>query len=269
MVLRGRAVECRTLAAFTTAVRGGLGGTLVLRGDPGIGKTALLDHAAGRAGDLRVIRLAGVEEEAGFAFAALHRLLIPHLSRRDTLNPAHRRVLGVACGLTDGPPADPRLAGLATAALLARAAADGPVLCCVDDAHWLDRESLEALVTASAGRPALGMLFTACGAVPELDGLPVVEVGGLPEADGVALLRSVVTGPLDQRVATRLVTATGGNPLALRDLGRELTADQLTGAQSLPDPVPLLDVADAVRPYPEVIAVLESAADDGFLGALP
>jgi DNA-binding CsgD family transcriptional regulator len=213
MALVGRAGECATLREFLAAAHGDPGGTLVVAGAPGAGKTALVDHVvpAGAA------RVAGVEAEAGYPYAALHRLLIPFLDGADRAGE-----LRVALGLADRPPAGPGSAARATAALLT---AVGPVTCVVDDAHWADDASLDVLIRC-AGTPGLALILVT-GDVQRLAGLPVLEVGGLGEHDGIALLRAAATGPLDHAVATRLVAATGGSPRALTDLARELTTGRL------------------------------------------
>ncbi|MBX7266287.1 AAA family ATPase [Micromonospora sp. Llam7] len=240
----GRDTERAALDALVAQVRGGMSQVLVLRGEAGIGKTALLDAVAGAADGLRVLGVAGVEAEAGFSFAALHRLLVPYLQDLDGLPPMQREALSVAVGLTDGPAPDRFLVSLAALSLLAGITVHGPVLCCVDDTQWLDRESLNVLafVARRVYAEGIGLVLTVRAGTEDvavLEGLPTLPIEGLPQADALALLRSVVGGVLDPKVAARIVTVTRGNPLAITDLSASLTENQLSGALLLPEPLPV------------------------------
>ncbi|BCJ47056.1 transcriptional regulator [Actinoplanes ianthinogenes] len=241
-MLRGRERELAALDALLERIRGGMSEVVVLRGEAGIGKTALLDAVAARAPEK--LRVSGVEAEAEFPFAALHRLLIAYAKDLDGLPEAQREALSVAFGLADGPAPDRFLVSLAVLSLLAAVAARGPVLCCVDDIQWLDRESLNVLafVARRVHAEGIGLVFTVrtgTADVAVLDGLPEIVVEGLPPADALDLLGSVVSGAVDPKVAARIVSATRGNPLAITDLSGTLTGNQLAGALLLPEPLPI------------------------------
>src|SRR5215475_13538692 len=195
-----RLAERAALAQLLEAVRAGESGVLVMRGEPGVGKTALLDDGIEAAADLRIARVAGVESEMELAYAGLHQLCAPMLDRLERLPGPQRDALGVAFGLRAGEAPDRFLVGLAALSLLSEVAEKQPLLCVIDDAQWLDRASVQALG------------FVARRLLPEL----VVE--GLRDGDARELLGSVVKGPLDEQVRDRIVAETRGNPLALLEL---------------------------------------------------
>ncbi|WP_344387072.1 ATP-binding protein [Asanoa iriomotensis] len=254
MRLFGRDSECTTLDGLLAEGRSGRSAALVLRGEAGVGKTALLGYARRDAPDAHAI--SGVEGEADFPYAGLHRLLLPLLPRRDRLPARQRAALEVACGLTDGPPADLFLVSLAALTLLA----DERRLFVVDDAQWVDAESLRALAFVGRRLHAEGVVLLfglrpRPGDPDHLAGLPVLDVAGLPAEAATRLLADVVGAPVDPELARRVAAATGGNPLALTDLARELTAAQLRGAAALPDPAPIGSRLEAhysarIRDYP-------------------
>ena len=223
--------------------RGGSSAVLVVRGEPGIVKTALLDYAAGRAVGFRVVRAWGVESEMELAFAGLHQLCVPMLGRLDQLPGPQRDALAVALGMREGPAPDRFLVGLAVLSLLAATAEDQPLACLVDDAQWLDRASVQCL--AFAARRLLAEPVAVILAARQIDdhdelaGLPGLTVTGLSDADARALLASAVGGRLDAEVRDRIVAETGGNPLALLQLPRGLGPAELAGGFWLPDPRPL------------------------------
>jgi hypothetical protein len=216
---------------LVASVRGGKSRSLVLRGEAGIGKTALLKYLAESVSDLTVVRAVGVESEMELAYASLHLLCSPLLDRLSRLPSPQRRALEVVFGVSDGGPPDRFLVGLAVLTLLSEVAEEGPVLCVVDDAQWLDRAS--ALTLAFVARrllaEAVGIVLAVRQAGAELSHLPELEVRGLVNGDAQALLRSAVRSKLDERVRDRIIAETRGNPLALLELPRGLTATQLAG----------------------------------------
>jgi DNA-binding CsgD family transcriptional regulator len=233
--LRGRRRECAALDRLLDGVRGRRSGALVLRGEPGVGKTALLQYAIGSATGLRVVRAVGVESEMELPFAALHQLCAPLLDRLERLPAPQRGALAITFGLNAGPVPDRFLVGLATLNLLSEVAQERPLLCVVDDAHWLDRESAQALAFAARRLLADSVALVLAAGAPtvELAQLPELVVEGLDDADARGLLASVIQGPWDERVADQLVAEAHGNPLALLELPRGLSPSQLAGGFGL------------------------------------
>ena len=229
------------LDRFTQAVRAGQGRALVLRGEPGVGKTALLDYMVEHASDCRIARAAGVQAEMELAFAALHQLLAPMLDRLDRLPSPQRDALRIAFGVSPGPPPGRFLVGLAVLSLLSDVAEERPVICVVDDEQWLDRATagVFAFVARRLEAESVGLVFAARVPSDELAGLPELPVEGLREDDARALLDSVLSAPLDVRVRDQIVAETHGNPLALLELPRGSTPAELAGGFALPGGVPL------------------------------
>jgi DNA-binding CsgD family transcriptional regulator len=234
--LLGREREREVLDRLLESARGGRGGVLVLVGEPGVGKTALLDYAVGAGGQFRVARCVGVEGEMELAFAALHQLCLPFLELIEHLPQPQREALAVAFGLSAGSAPDPFLVGLAVLGLLSEAAEEQPLLCVVDDAQWLDSASARALVFVARRVLAerLALLFATRELGDALAGLPELHADPLRRRDARALLKSVLPAPLDERVLERIVAETRGNPLALLELPRGLSAAQLAGGFALP-----------------------------------
>src|SRR5580700_10506911 len=232
--LTGRISERAVLDRLVADVRAGEGRALVVRGEPGVGKTALLDYLAGQASGCLVARAAGVQSEMELAFAGLHQLCAPMLDHAESLPGPQREALQPAFGLSVGPVPDRFLVGLAVLGLLSETAGERPLVCVVDDQQWLDRASAQALGFAARRLAAdpVGLVFAA--RVPGVDvaGLPELVVEGLAASDARALLESVLTGltgPLDGRVRDRIIADTHGNPLALLELTKGLTPAELTG----------------------------------------
>jgi DNA-binding CsgD family transcriptional regulator len=239
--LRGRRRECDELDQLLDAVGAGASRALVVRGEPGVGKTALLDYLAEQATGCRVARVAGVQSEMELAFAGLHQLCAPMLDRLQHLPAPQRAALRTAFGLGPGPAPDRFLVGLATLSLLADASEEHPLLCLVDDEQWLDHASAQVLgfVARRLAAEPVGLVFAARVPSDELAGLPELVVEGLRQADARALFDAVLTGPLDAGVRDRILAETGGNPLALLELPRGLTPAELAGGFALPDAMPL------------------------------
>ena len=236
-VLHGRRAERVVLDRLLGAVRGGQSGVLVVSGEPGVGKTALLQSAIESAAGFRVMRAVGVESEMELAFAALQQLCAPLLDRLDRLPVPQRDALAVAFGLHAGEVPDRFLVGLAVLSLFAEVAEEQPLLCVVDDAQWLDRASAQVLafVARRLLAESVALVFSTREPGEELEGLPGLVVEGLRNGDARALLRSVLRVPLDERVRERLVAETRGNPLALLELPRGLTPAELAGGFGLLD----------------------------------
>jgi DNA-binding CsgD family transcriptional regulator/tetratricopeptide (TPR) repeat protein len=222
-------------------VRAGEGQALVVRGEPGVGKTVLLDYLAGRAAGCLVARAVGVQSEMELAFAGLHQLCAPMLDHAESLPGPQREALWTAFGLSTGPVPDRFLVGLAVLGLLSETARERPLVCVVDDQQWLDHSSAQALGFAARRLAAdpVGLVFAARIPSQDVAGLPELVVEGLAEDDARELLESVLTGPLDARVRDRIIAETHGNPLALLELPRGLTPAQLTGGFGLSGAVPL------------------------------
>jgi DNA-binding CsgD family transcriptional regulator/tetratricopeptide (TPR) repeat protein len=229
--LTDRYRERGILDRFLAGVRAGEGQALVVRGEPGVGKTVLLDYVAGRASGCRIVRAAGVQSEMELAFAGLHQLCAPMLEHAQALPVPQREALRTAFGLSAGPVPDRFLVGLAVVGLLSETAGERPLICVVDDQQWLDHASAQALGFAARRLAAdpVGLLFATRVPGQDVAGLPELVVEGLTEDDARELLEWVLPGPLDERVRDRVIAETRGNPLALLELPRGLTPGQLTG----------------------------------------
>ncbi|HEV3390902.1 MAG TPA: AAA family ATPase, partial [Solirubrobacteraceae bacterium] len=234
-MLRGRRDECVVLDRLLEGGRAGRSGVLVLRGEAGIGKTALLEYAIAASG-MWVLRAAGVESEMELPFAALHQLCGPLLDRVDALPGPQRDALATTFGLSAGAVPDRFFVGLAVLGLLSEAAEERPLLCVIDDAQWLDGASAQVLAFVARrllAEPVV-MLFTVRELGDLLAGLPELVVEGLRGADARSLLVSVIPGRLDEQIADQFLVESRGNPLALLELPRGLSAAQLAGGFALP-----------------------------------
>ncbi|MET0451198.1 MAG: AAA family ATPase [Mycobacterium sp.] len=238
--LIGRKREQRVVADMLAGMRHGRSGVMVIRGEPGIGKTALLADVLTLGSDARVITLSGAESEMELAYAGVQQLCAPFLDLLDKLPDPQSNALQVALGLRDaatGGPPDPLLVGLALLTLLGEAAGERPIVCVVDDAQWVDAASLDALglVARRLMADPIAVFFAVrhLGAERQLSGLPELELGGLDDADARVLLGEMVPGRWDERVRENLLAESGGNPLALLELHRALDPVELAGGYGL------------------------------------
>ena len=276
-MLAGRDRERASIADLLDAARTGAGGSLVVCGTAGSGKSALLADAVAAAAGMRVLRTSGVESESPLAFAALQRLLWPLRGRIDALPAPQAAALRAALGEVAGE-GDRFLTFLGTLSLLADAAEETPLLAVVDDAHWLDDASAAALLFVARRLQAerVALLFAARDGEAygfEAPDLPIAVLDGMTGADADTLLTARVGGEVDTAVRDQLVAATAGNPLALGELADALTGDQLAGRAPLPTPLPLtggvergfLDRYRRLSPEAQRLLLLASADDTGRL----
>jgi predicted ATPase len=237
----GRTSEREYLDRLLENVRGGEGAVVVIRGEAGLGKTALLRHAVGQAAGFKVAQIAGIESEMELPFAGLHQLCAPMLSQIDTLPEPQRDALGIAFGLSSGTAPDPFLVALAALSLLAQVAEEQPLLCVVDDAQWLDVASAQVLGFVARRLLAESIAIVFAVREPsdehELVGFSELRLTGLDDEDAHALLAARVSGRLDARVGDRIVAETRGNPLAILELSRGMPSAELAGGFALPDAV--------------------------------
>ncbi len=269
-VLLDRELERGQIDRVLETARQGRSAALVLQGEAGTGKTTLLDYAVESGRDFEVVRLLGIESEAELGFAALHQLLLPFLAGLRSLPVPQRDALAGALGLRRADSPDRFLLALAALTMLAVAATKRPLLCIVDDAQWLDRESAAILgfIARRPGADAIAMLFAARGPserTADLDGIPWVQIGGLPPEQAGQLLASAAAGRVDRGVSERIIAQTGGNPLGLIELGGELSREQLAGETSLPELLPVGESLQArylrpIRSMPAETQVLLLAA---------
>ena len=236
MELIDRDAERDTLDRFVAAIRAGQSQALVVSGEAGVGKTALLDYLAANASGCHLVRIAGVQSEMELPFAALHQLCAPMLDGLQLLPAPQRDAVRTAFGMSSGPVPDRFLVGLGVLSLLSDITEEQPLVCLLDDEQWLDRASAQVLgfVARRLVAESVGMVFAVRIPSSELAGLAELRIVGLQEADAQALLDSVLTGPLDTRVRDQILAETRGNPLALLELPRGLIPQQLAGRFRLP-----------------------------------
>ncbi|WP_101951077.1 LuxR family transcriptional regulator [Mycobacterium sp. 3519A] len=286
--LRGRDSECETLRGLLSTARSGTSQVMVLRGEAGVGKTALLDFVSDNSSEFRCVRVAGVESDMELAFAGLQQLCAPLLEHLDELPEPQREALNVAFGRGVGAPPDRFLVGLAVLSLMAAAATTQPLLCIVDDAQWLDAVSVQTLAFVARRLLAepVAVLFAARDrGAAALSGLPKLPVTGLSDGDARELLDSVMVGSVDPRVRDRIVAETRGIPLALLEVPRSVSATELAGGfwisgkrssaaaledgfvsriQALPEPTQRLLLLAAAEPVGDAALFLRAAAQLGI-----
>jgi DNA-binding CsgD family transcriptional regulator len=288
-MLIGRASELEELQALIRSVTSGLSAALVLRGEAGVGKTALLEHVADSTPGLAVRRLSGLESEAHLDFAAIHRLLVPYLAHVDDLPPAQTQALRTAIGLSEATPANSFILGLSVLTILAKVTRDEPLLVIVDDAQWLDPESIEILgfVARRLHAENLGILFSVREPVAEplLEGIPGLQIEGLSRDEAVDLLLSLAPDLMDRQVAERVAEKSRGNPLVIVEVSRELNTFHTPRGLLLDAPLPMSERLErhfrrqiddlpedcqrlllfaAAHPDPDSDLVRSAAAQDGL-----
>ena len=274
MLLVGRSAECDALSGLLARAVDGHSGALVLRGEAGVGKTALLNEtvAVATAAGMQTSRLTGVEPETQLGYAGLHRFLLPFADRLERLPDPQQDALRSTFGLVAGPPADRFLVALGILTLLADATSEAPLVCVADDVQWLDPESVAVLgfVARRLYAERVLLLFAVrepASQLSSLAGLPELVLGGLDDQAAMNLLSALAPGRLSPAVGARIIAETGGNPLALVEVARELSPVQLAGSEVLPDPLPVGGLLERVfgrRVSPA--AVRDTAAAGGGCG---
>jgi DNA-binding CsgD family transcriptional regulator len=280
-MLYGRDPERSRIGELLDGARASRSAVLVISGEPGVGKSALLADAREQAGDMDVLGGAGVESEAHLPFAALHQIVRPVLGHIESLPPPQAAALGAALGLTSGGSEDPFLVSLAVLSLLAEAAESGPLLCLVDDAQWLDDASADALLFVARRIEAEGIVLLFAAREGELrqfeaPGLPELRLGGLESAAAVTLVDRQTVAGLSPEIRDRLIVETGGNPLALLELASSLSEAQLSGTEALLAPIPVsarverafLARAQRLSEETQTILLVAAADDSGELAAV-
>ena len=278
--LHGRAAECGALDQLLSNVRTGQSQVLVVRGEPGIGKSALLEYVVQNASECRVTRVSGLQYEMELAYAGVHQLCAPIMDYRERLPDPQRRALETAFGLSTNPAPDRFIVGLAVLTLLSETAEEQPLVCVLDDAQWLDKAStvIMAFVARRLLAESVGLVFGVRqpSEAHEFAGLPELNLGGLKNGDARAVLESSWPGRLDEQVRDRVIAESRGNPLALLELPRSVAQAERAGGFELPDGAPVaeyiersflrrLDVLPNDTRQLLVVAAAEPVGDPGLL----